>query len=248
MTDRTLSRRSLLGAVSAASFAGFAGCTDVLSGGSEDGGGNTYLDAKDWAGNADALPFPTHGDELPSASVPTALGDGTRALPDDYAGQDLLLTFVYTNCNTMCPRLTAVLAGVQAHAIDNDYADRVAFAEITFDPARDDAERFREYADTHNVALDTGTWEFLRPESEARAKEVVQDTYGVAFDKTTPEEMDGYMFAHSGIVVLANKEGYVERTYKLSSTAGRTVEGGDDDIVTWQTVEDDLATLRDRED
>ncbi|WP_136716892.1 SCO family protein [Halorientalis salina] len=248
MTDRRVSRRSLLGAAGSASVAGLAGCTDLLGSGSGDGGGNTYLDAKDWGGNASALPFPTHGDELPSAEVPLALGEETRAVPADYAGQDVVMTFVYTHCNTMCPRLTAILAGVQAHAIDNDYAERVAFAEITFDPARDDAERFREYADDHDVALDTGTWEFLRPESEQRAKAVVQDTYGVAFEKTTPEEMDMYMFAHSGVVVLANKQGYVERAYKLSSGASGTAESGDDDFVSWQTVEEDLATLRDRED
>jgi len=247
MTHPTVSRRSLLGTVGAVSVAGLAGCTDVFGGSNGASDGDTYLDAKDWGVDASALPFPTHGDELPAAEVPVALGDGTRAIPDDYAGQDVVMTFVYTHCNTMCPRLTAILAGVQDHAIDNDYAERVAFAEITFDPARDDADRFREYADTHNVDLDTGTWEFLRPESKDRAREVVQDTYGVSFQKTTPEEMDMYMFAHSGVVLLANKQGYVERAYKLSSAAGGTATSGDD-FVSWQTVEEDLATLRDRED
>lgn len=238
MTRRTLTRRSWLGTLGTGTVAGLAGCTGVLGGG--DASPKTFLGAKEWEADPDVLPFPTHGDELPTATLPLGLSDGTRTIPDDYAGQDFLLTFVYTHCMTMCPRLTAILAGVQDHAIDNGYVDEVAFGEVTFDPARDDAERFQEWAEQHRVDLGTGTWEFLRPENKARAKSVVQDTYGVTFEKTNPEDMDAYMFSHSGVVILANRDGYVERTYKLSS-------GGGDDVVTWKTVQEDLATLRDRE-
>lgn len=236
MTRRTVTRRSLLGTLGTATTAGLAGCTGILGDGGTDG--NTHLAAKEWEADPDVLPFPTHGDELPAATLPRGLSEGTRTLPDDYAGRDLLLTFVYTHCMTMCPRLTAILAGVQDHAIENGYADEMTFTEVTFDPARDDAERFRKWAETHRVDLDAGTWEFLRPESKARAKSVVQDTYGVTFQQTNPEDMDVYMFNHSGVVLLVNRDGYVERTYKLSA-------GGD--VVTWQTVQEDLATLRDRE-
>jgi hypothetical protein len=41
------------------------------------------------------------------------------------------------------------------------------------------------------------------------------------------------------VVILVNRDGYVERTYKLSA--------GGDDVVTRKTVQEDLATLRDRE-
>ncbi len=248
MTRSPLSRRSVLGTIGAGTLASLAGCSNIMGGNDgTTGDGNTYLDAKDWGGNADALPFPTNGDELPSAKVPAALADETRSIPDDYAGQDLVMTFIYTYCQTMCPRLTAILEGVQDHAIENDYADSVAFAEITFDPARDDAERFREYAESYNVDLDTGTWEYLRPENKQRAKEVVQDTYGVSFTKTTPQNMDMYMFAHSGVVLLANKQGYVERTYKLSAASGGS-GNTPSDTVTWKDVQSDLATLREREE
>ncbi|MEF8773192.1 MAG: SCO family protein [Halobacteriales archaeon] len=235
--ERRTTRRSMLGAVGAGAAAGLAGCLGSVTG----TGGDTYLDEKEWEVDPDNLPFPTHGDELPSATVPRGLADGERTLPDDYAGTDLLLTFVYTHCNTMCPRLTAILAAAQDHAADNGYIDRMQFAEMTFDPGRDDADRFRTWADEHRIDLD-GNWEFLRPESRSRAKEVVQETYGVTFTKTTPQEMDMYMFAHTGIVLLANKDGYVERAYKLRA-------GGAGDVVTFDDeVESDLATLRDRED
>lgn len=238
MRLQSTARRSVLGAFGAGVAGSLAGCLGTLGG---PGGEDTHLAPKEWEVDPEALPFPTHGTELPAATVQRGLVDGTRTLPEDYAGRDLLLTFVYTHCKTMCPRLTAILANVQDHAIENGYADRVAFVETTFDPARDDADRLREWAETHDVDLETGTWEFLRPASEQRAREVVQSTYGVDFTRTTPQDMDGYMYAHTGLVVLANERGYVERAYKLRA-------GGSGDPVTWTDVEADLATLRDREE
>ena len=234
--DRT--RRTLLSSLGASAAIGLAGCTGFIGGSASDG--NTYLSATEWEVDPSALPFPTHGDQLPEATLPAPLREAeTLSLPGDFAGGDLLLTFVYTTCMTMCPRLTAIMARVQDHSIENGYADDVAFVETTFDPARDDAAALREWATQHDVATDAGNWYFLRPESEARAKTVVQDRYGVSFTKTTPEDMDAYMFAHSGVILLANADGYVERAYKLQS--------GDEETVRPQDVRDDLTTLRERE-
>lgn len=58
----------------------------------------------------------------------------------------------------------------------------------------------REYADQHSVSLAEGTWEFLRPSTAERAREVVSETDGVAFAKTHPEDMDMDMFDHLGLV------------------------------------------------
>jgi protein SCO1/2 len=237
--DRT--RRTLLATLGTGATVGLAGCTDVLGGGGGgDGGGNTYLQPAEWEVDPSALPFPTHGDRLPAATLPAPLRDAeSLTLPDDFTGRDTLVTFVYTHCMTMCPRLTAILEGVQDHVIDEGFPDEVAFVETTFDPSRDDAERLRQWAEDHHVAMDAGNWYFLRPETTARAKDVVQDTYGVSFTKTTPQDMDAYMFAHTGLVLLANRDGYVERAYKLQS--------GGEPQVRWQDVRDDLTTLRERE-
>lgn len=239
MQPPTVSRRDLLATVGATATAGLAGCTG--STGSDPPSDGTYLAEPDREYGADALPYPAHGQELPTATVPAPLQGESYTLPDDFAGRDTLVTFIYTNCMTMCPRLTAVLANLQGHAADEGYGDRMAFADITFDPARDDADRFREYADTYDIDLDADNWYFLRPDGEDRAKEVVTDTYGVVFQKDTPEDMDQYMFTHLGLILLVNKSGLVERSYKFKSA-------GVGDPITWQDVEDDLATLREREE
>lgn len=238
-------KRTLLSSVGSGVALGLSGCMDVVSNGSNgESNANVYLNPKEWDGVDDPsnLPFPTHGEALPSATLPAPLGDDTEiSMPDDFE-TDLLVTFIYTTCMTMCPRLTNLMAKTQDYAREEGYEDQVSFIETTFDPARDNAEAFREWADKHRVELDDGNWYFLRPETEDRAREVVQGDYGVYFTKTEPEDMDAYMFSHSGVILLANKQGYVERAYKLQAQ-----QNTESPRVSTQAITDDLATLRERE-
>ena len=238
-------KRTLLASLGSGITLSLSGCMDMVGNGSDgESNENTYLDAQEWdrVDDPSNLPFPTHGDALPSATMPAPLRDGTEfSMPDDFE-TDLLVTFIYTNCMTMCPRLTSLMAHTQDYAREEGYTDQVSFVETTFDPARDDADAFSQWADQHRVELDDGNWYFLRPENEDRAKEVVEDGYGVTFDQTQPENMDAYMFQHIGLILLANKNGYVERAYKLKGSANP-----DSPRVSRQDITDDLATLREQE-
>lgn len=40
------------------------------------------------------------------------------------------------------------------------------------------------------------------------------DEFGVRFERTHPEEMDMYMFAHAALTLLVNADGYIERAYR----------------------------------
>lgn len=236
----TVSRRALLASLGAGMTVSAAGCT-ALPGGSGGNAAGPFLDEPERKFDADVYPYPIYGETLPTATVPDPLRGQEYTIPDELAGRDTLMTFIYTNCMTMCPRLTATLSQVATHAGEEGFLDRMAFVDVTFDPARDDADALAAYADQHSIDREKENWYFLRPESEARAKEVVTDTYGIAFQKTHPEDMDRYMFTHQGVILLANKAGTVERAYRLR--AGSTV----DDPVTAGDVEADLATLRERE-
>ena len=108
-----------------------------------------------------------------------------------------LLTFFYSHCQTVCPVLVATQRNIQARAQDDGYGDEVSFFPVTFDPARDTAERLRTYAEKMNVDLAAENWHFLRPASTERAESVVEGQLGVAFERTEPEDMDAYMFTHS---------------------------------------------------
>lgn len=213
-----MNRRHYLATLAAgATTAGLAGCSSL---GSIAGGNpNTKLPKPELRADPEDLPYPAWGQQLPSVTVPAALQD--REVTTTEFDTPLALTFVYTTCQTACPVLTLALKQAQEQALEDGYGEETNFVEISFDPSRDTSEAFETYADQRNVTLDAGNWYFLRPESEARARDVVQDEFGLAYQKTTPEDMDQYMFVHSTLILLVNSDNYVERTWRDGQTAAQ---------------------------
>ncbi|WP_436930926.1 SCO family protein [Halosimplex halobium] len=201
-------RRTYLAGLSTAA-AGVAGCA------AGDGNPDVVLSEPDREFESADLPYPAWGERVPDVSLPAVHADGTVDLRA--VERPALLTFFYSHCRTVCPVLVGTLRNVQTHALNEGYGDAVRFYPVTFDPARDDADRLRAYADERNVALGAANWQFLRPASAERAEAVVADAFGVAFQRTEPPETDGYMFTHTAMTILVNADGYVERAYRTKS-------------------------------
>lgn len=208
-----MKRRTVLTSL-AATGTGTLGALAGCLGGVLDSNPNVTLDKpEDYPENG--YPYRSWNDRLPDVTVPAPIEDNSVSIRD--VETPILTSFFFTHCQTVCPALIGALREVQMDAIDNGYADSVTFLPMTFDPARDDAERLQAYTDEMNIATDADNWQFLRPESEQRAKEVIQEQFGVMFEKQPMEDDDGYMFAHYQVIVLANAEGYVERAYRSKS-------------------------------
>jgi protein SCO1/2 len=172
---------------------------------------------------SEALSYPAWGEQVPDVALPDPLtGERIRLREVD---RPALVSFFYSNCMSICPRLVSALREVQIHSVQNDYADEVGFYPITFDPQRDTAARLREYAGKMNVDLDVGNWHFLRPDGRERAKAVLEEEFGFAFKRNQPDDGGKYMFTHIGLVLLVNADGYVERAYRdREGTEGRYIE------------------------
>lgn len=198
---------------------GLAGCSAVA--GLGDPNPDVVLDEPDRPFESADVPYPAWGERVPDVTLGAPLEGRELRVRD--VGSPALLTFFYSHCNTVCPVLISTLRNVQAHARNEGYADAVSIMPVTFDPERDTADRLRTYADEMNVVADGTSWHFLRPASRERAKAVVADEFGVAFQRTEPEEMDMYMFAHAAMTLLVNADGYVERAYRTKTPDPETI-------------------------
>lgn len=167
------------------------------------------------------VPYPAWGEKIPDVSVPAPLEN--REVEMREFSKPRLITFFYSYCQTVCPVLISTMRNVQTHSLNNGYGDSIEILTVTFDPERDKAERLGEYAERMNVDTEAGNWHFLRPESKSRAEEVVTDGFGVAFQRTHPENMDRYMFTHTSLTFLVNSDGYVERAYNTSSPKAESI-------------------------
>ncbi|MGM0591799.1 MAG: SCO family protein [Halobacteriota archaeon] len=199
-----MNRRRYLRLTGTAVAVGAAGCL---------GGGNPNVTLEDQHPEveSEALAYPAWGERLPDVSFQDPLGGESVNLRE--VDETRFITFIFTNCQTVCPLLTSALQKVQVDSIENGYADEVRFFPVSFDPARDDGPRFREYAEQMHVSLEANNWAFLRPADEATAKEKINDEFGVGFEKQPMEDSDNYMFGHLALILLVNSEGYVERAY-----------------------------------
>ncbi|PSP40520.1 SCO family protein [Halobacteriales archaeon QH_2_66_30] len=186
-----------------------------------------------------ALAYPIHADPLPEATVPAPLHDRTVSTREFVGERHVLMTFIFTRCPNACQLLTDALRHVQDDSVEQGFADEVAFMPVTFDPEHDTAEKLQEHGERHSVIREPGHWYYLRPDGPERAEEVVNGQFGIGFESLSPEEREergmgeDMFFQHISAILLANKDGYVERLYT----------GGDASPV---TLVDGVETLRER--
>ncbi|KAA9395841.1 SCO family protein [Haloarcula sp. CBA1130] len=213
-------RRTVLKSTGAVgTIVGVAGC---LGGGrSGDSNPDVVLEEPDREFESSDVPYPAWGEQIPDVSISVPADSEDIRLRD--VETPALLTFFYSHCQTVCPVLISTQRNIQSHAQNNGYADAVRFLPITFDPDRDTADRLGAYADEMNVDADSDNWQFLRPASKQRATDVIQDQFGVVFQRTEPENMDMYMFTHTALTLLVNADGYVERAYRSKSPDEETI-------------------------
>lgn len=69
---------------------------------------------------------------------------------DLVSGRIVVISFMYTQCTTVCPVVSAIMAKVQAQ-LGERAGNAVSLVSITIDPVRDTPERLREYAALHKA-------------------------------------------------------------------------------------------------
>jgi len=225
-TDATTNRRTVLKGLGAAATVGLAGC---LSSGEDRPDDVVLAPPENYDALRDAdLPYPIYGELVPEAAVPDVVSGqeiSTRQFVDERA---LLLTFVYTRCEGICLSLGSNLVHAQAAAAEAGVSEEVALVAISFDPAHDTPERLRTWGRERGLDYDIGNAHILRPESPERARTVVEERFGEAYERN--DQGEGMPFLHTGLILLVNEGDVVERAY-----AGEPPQPA--------TVVDDLETL-----
>ncbi|WP_423995309.1 SCO family protein [Halorubrum trapanicum] len=209
--DRRHFIRSLAATGAAAGATATAGCAGVLG---ESGPEGTILGPPEI--DLSEASHPSYGEEMPDFTVPDPIA-GEEITVSEFEGERAVLwTSFYTHCpDGVCPALILRLRRAQEVAAEEGFGDEAAFLPITFDPERDTEEVLREYADQQGVDLDAGNWHFLRPETYERAQEIHDEKFGLVIEKQPADDIENleYRFPHYGLIILANKQGIVERAY-----------------------------------
>jgi len=153
---------------------------------------------------------PSHDAESRAAAVPLqgSLFDLAFALTDqdgrtmhlaDLRGRPFVASMIYTNCTSVCPRITADLQNLEK-ALSSRDRERVRFVLFSLDPERDSPEALRGFAKDH--ALDTTRWTLL-----ATSPDDMRTLAAVLGVRYRPDA--GGEIAHSAVIAVVDGEGVV---------------------------------------
>lgn len=144
---------------------------------------------------------------------------------DEFEGKYMFMTFIYTNCSTVCPQMEVNMQEVFETLDMEKYKDDLVFLSISFDTERDTVEVLNRYADYFNV--DGEYWRMLRvPDDEDL--ETLLDMYGV----TVIPEGDAD-FQHNTSFYLIKPDGQLldalsyREPQEAVQTIVETIEAGD---------------------
>jgi len=207
-----MQRRSVLRRAAALGATGAVGSTaGCLTGVFDAEPTNVVLgEPEDQLADSEDLGYPAYGQPFPEFTLPEAFSDDSFSSAD--RERPAVYTAFYAFCTAECILLMGGMANVQASLADRDLLDAVDLVGITFDPTRDTPEKLEADAEQAGIRHDHERWHYLRPESDERAKTVVDDKLGIGFEKTGVGE--AYEFAHITITFLVNPDGVVERAYR----------------------------------
>jgi protein SCO1/2 len=143
-------------------------------------------------------PLPVHGTVADFALTDRSGRPVARA---DLAGHVWIADFIFTRCQTICPRMTAAMSTLATDLAD---APEVRFVSITVDPAYDTVYVLADFAARYNA--DPERWYFLTGTKEA-IYPLLADSFHLS-----AEGADG-AFNHSTRFVLVDGTGRIRGYY-----------------------------------
>ena len=97
-----------------------------------------------------AEPAKTTEVELLDSVLVDQNGDEMKFVSDVIGDRIVVMDFVYTNCTTVCPVISAVFGQVQ-EKLGDQLGDEVVLVSVSVDPVRDTPQRLKAYAATHKA-------------------------------------------------------------------------------------------------
>ncbi|MCH4825860.1 SCO family protein [Planococcus halocryophilus] len=126
---------------------------------------------------------------------------------EDLKGTPWLATFVFTNCNTVCPPMTFNLSGIQEE-LEADGLSDYKIVAFSVDPVVDTPETLQNYLAQYSVP-DESKWHLLTGYTQDEIAEFAKDNFK-SFVRNDPESDQ---VIHGTNFYLVDQEGVVVNNY-----------------------------------
>lgn len=145
------------------------------------------------------VPVDTSGESVYDLVLPLTDAGGGSLMLSDLADTVRVAAMMYTNCSSVCPRITEDMKGIEAQLGGEDLSG-VGFVLFSLDPGRDSPDALSTFAD--DFGLDRRRWRLF-----SASEDGVRDLAAVLGVKYK-EEAAGE-FAHSAMIFVIDRNGVV---------------------------------------
>jgi len=145
--------------------------------------------------SADGTPWISS--RIPDCVVRNQRGEPRRFRTELIAQQRVMISFIYTRCDGICPKTVANLVAVEK--LLRSAAEPFRMLSLSVDPARDTPEDLAEYAQDHGVSH-IPNWEFL----VASPADTVAIQKALRASEPDAEAASPDLKSHSGMIVFGN--------------------------------------------
>ncbi|HHY71723.1 MAG TPA: SCO family protein [Bacillus bacterium] len=143
--------------------------------------------------------------DWPMADFSAINQDNEKFGPSDMKGKIWLANFVFTNCNSVCPPMTANMARLQRQMAEAKIKD-VDIVSFSVDPERDTPEALKEFASKFEA--DLSNWQFLTGYTGEDIKRIAK-----SFKTLAEAEPGTDQFTHDTKIFLINEDGIIVKGY-----------------------------------
>ncbi|MED4016969.1 MULTISPECIES: SCO family protein [Sutcliffiella] len=124
---------------------------------------------------------------------------------EDRKGDVWLANFIFTNCETVCPPMTANMSKVQQYLAENDVTTPIV--SFSIDPEYDNPAALKEYGE--RVDADFSTWDFVTGYSQRE----IESFANISFMVPAYKIEGGNQYQHSTAIFLIDQQGFVRGEY-----------------------------------
>lgn len=132
--------------------------------------------------------------------------DGKQVGLEDLKGKVWMADFIFTECDTVCPPMTANVEEIQRKAKEKGI-ENIHFVSFSVDPDIDKPEVLKEYGDRFDA--DYKNWDFLTGYGQEEIEQYAMKNFKTIVKK--PKEGDQVI--HGTSFFLVGKDGLVKKTY-----------------------------------
>ena len=133
----------------------------------------------------------------------------------DFEGDVWIVSFVFTTCPSICPKVTKTVATLQSSLEEKKLPAKLV--TLTVDPEVDTPDVLQKYGEKYSA--DFKRWSFLTATSVDSMREVVEGNFKTAMGEKKALQAGMYDIAHTTKLVLVDQAGY-HRGYYSTDSAG----------------------------